>query len=323
MGVMHAAAASLDLPLWRYLSAGGECRLPMPEIQIFGGGAHAGRRVDIQDFLVVPAGAASFDEALAMCSDIYRLAGDLMARRKGRSGVADEGGWWPDFESNEEALTTLCEAIELAGCGGGRALISLDIAASEFYENGRYRLGLDRKDYDTDGWLEQVCRWVEGYPIISVEDPVAENDADGMRAFTAAVGHRIQVVGDDFLVTSARRVAEAARQNCCNAALIKPNQVGTISEARSALLEAKNAGWGTIISARSGETEDVCITHLAVGWNAGQLKVGSFARSERMAKWNEGLRIERQNVGLGFAGMNGLPCSTARQDERVARVATS
>ncbi|MBC7780791.1 MAG: phosphopyruvate hydratase [Proteobacteria bacterium] len=310
MAVMHAAAAASGLPLWKYLAEDTQCSLPMPEVQIFGGGAHAGQRVDIQDFLVMPAGSGSFDEALAICAEIYRAAGELMAQRKSRCGVADEGGWWPDFASNEEALSVLTDAIERAGCGGGKALISLDIAASEFYRDGLYRLGLEGKTFETGAWLAELYRWIERYPIISVEDPVAEDDVAGMRAFTAAVGSRVQVVGDDFLVTDAARVAHAAAAGCCNAVLIKPNQAGTVSETRAALLAGHKAAWGTIVSARSGETEDVCITHMAVGWNAGQLKVGSFARSERMAKWNEGLRIERSGAALsGFAGMTGVPVS--------------
>lgn len=318
MAVLHAAAVASGLPLWQYLAEGGQGSLPMPEIQIFGGGAHAGQRVDIQDFLVMPAGAASFDEALAICADIYRAAGDLMEKRKSRCGVADEGGWWPDFHSNEEALGVLTDAIEKAGYGGGKALISLDIAASEFHRDGLYHLGLEGKAFDTDGWLAELYRWIERYPIISIEDPVAEDDVDGMRAFTAAMGGRLQVIGDDFLVTNAARVARAAASGCCNAVLVKPNQAGTITETKAALLAGREAGWGTVISARSGETEDVCITHLAVGWNAGQLKVGSFARSERMAKWNEGLRIERAAQGIsGFAGMTGLPVAVPVAKARV------
>lgn len=314
MAVLHAAAAARGLPLWRHLAGERTGSLPMPEIQIFGGGAHAGRRVDVQDFLVMPAGAASFDEALAMVADIYRAAGELMEARKSRCGVADEGGWWPDFRSNEEALGVLTEAIERAGCGGGRALISLDIAASEFHRDGRYHLGLEQRAYETAEWIEVLAGWIARYPIVSVEDPVGEGDADGMRAFTGRFGARLQVIGDDFLVTNAARVRAAAASGCCNAVLIKPNQAGTISETHAALQAGRAAGWGTVVSARSGETEDVIITHLAVGWNAGQLKVGSFARSERMAKWNEGLRIERQRAGLsGFAGMGGLPLAAYRK----------
>jgi len=190
-------------------------------------------------------------------------------------------------------------------------MISLDIAASEFGNKGRYRLALDDREFDTDGWLELLCGWLEKYPILSIEDPVTEDDMDGMRKLTEAVGSKVQVIGDDFLVTNAQLVSKAATEGCCNAVLIKPNQAGTITEAKEALLQAKSEGWGTIVSARSGESEDVFVTHLAVGWNAGQLKVGSFSRSERMAKWNEGLRIERNNASMGYAGITSLPFELA------------
>ena len=316
MATLMAAAHSAGLPLWRYLAGAQAVRMPLPQIQIFGGGAHAGRRVDIQDFLVMPIGAESFDEALAICADIYRVAGELMDKRGCRFGVADEGGWWPAFDSNEDALKTLTEAINVAG-HEGRAMIALDIAASEFGRNGRYRLGLEAREFDTDGWLAQLCEWIERYPILSLEDPVAEDDDHGMRAFTAAMGQRIQIIGDDYLVSNAQLVRQAILDGACNAALLKPNQVGTISETFAAFKQAQTANWGTVVSARSGESEDVVITHLAIGWNAGQLKVGSFARSERMAKWNAGLRVERQGSGItGYAGRGALPLAIRHRLER-------
>ena len=208
-------------------------------------------------------------------------------------GVADEGGFWPAFDSNEAALDALLRAIERAGFTPGQEIaISLDIAASEFHRDGRYRLALDRSALDSDGMAEMLIGWLDRYPIVSIEDPLAEDDPEGLRRFTAAVGDRVQIVGDDFLVTSAARVRAAAAAGQCNAVLVKPNQAGTVTEAKAALDAAREAGWGAIVSARSGETEDVTIVHLAVGWGAGQLKVGAFARSERMAKWNEALRIE-------------------------------
>ncbi|HYF60260.1 MAG TPA: phosphopyruvate hydratase [Burkholderiaceae bacterium] len=312
MAVLHAAAALRGVPLWRHLAGGCEASLPMPEIQVFGGGAHAGRRLDVQDLLAMPLDAASFDEALSMCADVYHAAGAIMASRGRLAGVADEGGWWPDFASNEQAIATLAEAIERSG-HAGRVAISLDVAASEFFADGRYRLALDGREHDTDGWIEAMLRWIDRYPIASIEDPVSERDRAGMAAFTRAAGDRIQVIGDDFLVTSAARVEAAIAEGCCNAVLVKPNQAGTITGALEALERARDAGWGTIVSARSGETEDTTIVHLAVGWNAGQLKVGSFARSERMAKWNEGLRIERSTPGLRFAGRDALPACAARR----------
>ena len=309
LAALHAAAAARGLPLFRYLAKDGPVRLPLPEIQIFGGGAHAGRRIDIQDLMVMALSAQSFDEALEMTARVYHAAGALMRDAGRLHGVADEGGWWPEFASNEEAIETLVRAIERAGFVPGEEIaISLDIAASEFGSGGEYRLGLDRRSLDSDGMCELVLGWLRRYPIVSVEDPLAEDDRAGMMRFTAAAGDSVQVIGDDYLTTSAARVKDAIADRACNAVLLKPNQCGTVSETRAALDLAKAAGWGCIVSARSGETEDLSIVHLAIGWNAGQLKVGSFARSERMAKWNEALRIEEMlGAGARFAGRAALP----------------
>ena len=293
MAVLHAAAAASRLPLHAYVAHGASVTLPMPEIQIFGGGAHAGRRVDVQDFMVMPVGARTFAQALAMTAEVYRAAGDLMRDAGKLQGVADEGGYWPAFDRNEEALDMLVKSIERAGfIPGDDVAISLDIAASELGAGGRYRFGLEKREFDSDALTELLLGWIDRYPIVSVEDPLGQDDPEGMVRFTRAAGSRVQVIGDDYLVTDATRVADAARAGACNALLVKPNQAGTITATFAALQAAKAAGWGTIVSARSGETEDVTIVHLAVGWNAGQLKVGSFARSERMAKWNEAIRIE-------------------------------
>tara|TARA_R110000868_G_scaffold10313_15_gene50675 strand:+ start:3545 stop:4801 length:1257 start_codon:yes stop_codon:yes gene_type:complete len=293
MAVLHATANAAGMPLWQHLAEDRDIRIPMPEIQIFGGGAHAGGRVDIQDFMAVPVGAESFDEALEMIAEVYIAAGKLMADAGKLSGVADEGGWWPEFATNEEALDMLTRAIEAADMDpGDDVAISLDIAASEFGKDGIYRLGLEKKELDGAGMIDMLGSWIGKYPIISIEDPLGEDDPDAFRTFTAKFGDTIQIIGDDFLVTSAERIADAADDGICNSALIKPNQAGTVTETKAALDAAKKAGWATVVSARSGETEDVTIAHLAVGWNSGQLKVGSFARSERMAKWNEVLRIE-------------------------------
>jgi enolase len=304
MAALHAAAAARSEPLWRLLAEGDRVTLPMPMIQIFGGGAHAGRRVDIQDFLIIPVGAASFDEALAMAARVYRAAGEIMSARGRLRGVADEGGWWPEFGSNAEALDTLVEAIERAALvPGGEVGIAIDVAASQFHHDGRYGLAADGVEIETQALIELLTGWCRRYPIVSVEDPVAEEDDIGMVSFTAKIGDRVQIIGDDYLVTSAQRVAAAASRGACNAVLLKPNQAGTITETKEALAAARAANWRAVVSARSGETEDVTIVHLAVGWNAGQLKVGSFARSERMAKWNEGLRIEAAiGPAASFAG---------------------
>lgn len=293
MAVLNAAAADAGLPLWRYLADGKTVNLPLPQIQIFGGGAHAGRRIDIQDLMVIATSATTFAQALEMTAEVYHAAGKLMSERGNLAGIADEGGWWPAFDNNEHALDTLVQAIERAGYIPGEDIsIALDIASSEFGKNGRYRLALEDMELDSDGMCEHLLRWIERYPIVSIEDPLAEDDEKGLIAFTKAVGSKVQIIGDDYLVTNAARVASAAAKGACNAILLKPNQAGTVTEARAAFEEARKVGFNTIVSARSGETEDAIIIHLSTGWNAGQLKVGSFARSERMVKWNEAIRIE-------------------------------
>jgi len=294
MALAHAAAAYEGVPLWQYLrgNADGDVTLPLPEIQIFGGGAHASRRVDVQDFMVIATGASSFREALDWTAEVYLSAGRIMADAGKLSGVADEGGYWPDFDTNEEALETLVRAIEGAGfTPGNEVSISLDIAASEFGEDGKYTLAKDDKTMGSEELCAMLIDWMERYPIVSIEDPLGEDDPDGLMKFTWAVGDKAQVVGDDVLVTNADRVRAAAKDKLCNSLLCKPNQAGTLTEAKAAFDAAAKAGMGRIVSARSGETEDCTIVHLAVGWGAPQLKVGSFTRSERMVKWNEGIRI--------------------------------
>jgi enolase len=249
-------------------------------------------------------GASSLDEVMEVTSEIYRAAGSIMKARGHSIGVADEGGWWPVFDSNEQALDTLMQAIEATGeKPGDRVVISLDIAASEFGKNGRYRLALENRDLDRDQMIALLGRWIDTYPIVSIEDPLAEDDAEGMVPFTKAYGDRVQIIGDDYLVTNARLVNAAARAGACNAVLIKVNQVGTVTESILCMATAQAAGYRAIVSARSGETEDTSISHLSVGLNAGQLKVGSITRSERMAKWNECLRIaEALPTGAFVAG---------------------
>ena len=304
MAAAHAMAASRGVPLYRHIGGDAATLLPMPQIQIFGGGAHAGRRVDIQDFMIVCPGARDFGQALAWTAEVYRHAGLLMRERGSHAGVADEGGWWPDFATNEEALATLVAAIERAGYApGAQVAIALDIAASDFGRAGRYVLGLEGRVLDTDGLIELLLGWLDRYPIASIEDPLAEDDPEGFARFTHAAGKRVQIVGDDFLVSDAKLVREAAARGAANAVLLKPNQRGTLSETLAAWREARSVGYAGIVSARSGETEDTTIVHLAIGWGSGQLKVGSFARGERMAKWNEALRIEeRLGERARFAG---------------------
>lgn len=306
MAVLHAAAVDAREPLWRYLADGRPVRIPLPEIQIFGGGAHAGRRTDVQDFMIMCPRAGSFRRALEITDDVYRSAGRLMETKGPLTGVADEGGWWPNFASNEDALDTLTKAIEASGHRAGEEVfISLDIAANELGDAGGYDLALDDRRLSGEEMAVRIAEWTKAYPILSVEDPAGQDDWITMAAVTRAIGDTVQIIGDDVLVTSAGRVERAGDADVCNAALIKVNQVGTVTEAKAALDAAVARGWGAIVSARSGESEDVTIAHLATGWNAGQLKVGSFTRSERMAKWNEMLRIEEAMGGDAvFAGFS-------------------
>jgi enolase len=308
MAAAHAAAAAAGEPLYRHLGGPDANTLPLPQIQIFGGGAHAQRRVDVQDFLVVCPAAESFAEALDWTAEVYRAAGALMSEAGSLYGVADEGGWWPAFATNEQAIETLARAIERAGYSpGDEVAIALDVAASEFGRGGKYKLALEDKELDSEGMVRLLDGWIRRYPIISVEDPLAEDDDVGFAAFTHAVGQRVQVIGDDFLVSQAARVREAALRGAANSVLLKPNQRGTLTETLEAWRAAQESGFAGIVSARSGETEDVTIVHLAVGWGVGQLKVGSFARGERMAKWNEALRIEEAlGVRARFAGAAAL-----------------
>jgi enolase len=293
----HAAAAAAKKPLWKFLAGDRPVAMPVPQIQIFGGGAHAHGRMDVQDFMIICTGAGSFTESLEWTADVYKAAGARLARRNALHGVADEGGYWPAFKTNEEALAELTGAISDAGHEPGVDIgIALDIAATQLWRDGRYHLSLEKRSLSAEQMHAMLLQWIERYPIVSIEDPFAENDGEAMASFTRTAGGRIQIVGDDFFVTSADRVKNA--DGACNAVLLKPNQVGTLTETLACWRAAQAAGYGAIVSARSGETEDVSIVHLAVGWGVPQLKVGSFSRSERMAKWNEGLRIE-ESLGGG------------------------
>ncbi len=293
MAVAHAAAAADGVPLWKHLARGNRPgALPLPEIQIFGGGAHAARRLDVQDFMVIAVGAEDYGTALDWTAEVYRAAGKLLAASDRIAGVADEGGFWPMFETNEEALDLLVNAIERAGFTPGEDVaISLDIAATQLGRGGQYALAREGRRLTSEDMIAMLLGWLRKYPIVAIEDPLAEDDSAGIAAFTRAAGASVEVVGDDFICTDPRRIAAAADIGACNTALIKPNQIGTLTETKAALDAARAAGWNAIVSARSGETEDVTIVHLAVGWGIEQLKVGSFTRSERMAKWNEGLRL--------------------------------
>lgn len=314
LAALHAAAAAEGLPLWAYLADGRKVRIPLPEIQIFGGGAHAGRRTDVQDFMVMCPKAATIREAFEITADVFRAGGRLMEETGRLAGAADEGGWWPMFDSNEDALAALLKSIEMSGHRPGEdVFISLDVAANELDSgNGWYRMGLDGAEYGREAMVERVADWVRRYPILSIEDPVSQDDLEGFADATRQYGDRVQLIGDDILVTNADRVRRAAAANAGNAVLVKVNQAGTVSRAKAALDASKELGWAAIVSARSGETEDVSIAHLATGWDAGQIKVGSFSRSERMAKWNELLRIEEaMGADATFAGASAFAASVA------------
>ena len=304
MAVAHAAADGNGQALWRYLGGSSAHSLPVPEVQIFGGGAHAEGQMDLQDFMVVPFGARSFREAMEWVAEIYLVAGREMDARGKRCGVADEGGYWPAFDSNEETIETLARVIEKAGFNTSTDVaISLDIAATQIIREDGYFLKREDRCLSTEQWFQLMCDWVRRYPIIMIEDPFAEDDVDSHARFLQEIGPGVQLVGDDLLVTNLTNIARAREANACNTLLCKPNQAGTLTEARAAFDAATAAGWNTVVSARSGETEDTTIVHLALGWGIEQLKVGSFARSERMAKWNEALRLEEElGASASYAG---------------------
>ena len=296
MAAATAAAAALRAPLYDYLGQSRGTLLPLPEIQIIGGGAHAHWRTDVQDLLLIATGASSFQEVMEITFNVHRAAGELMEKHGTLCGVADEGGYWPEFSSNEAALQLMTEAIVHAGYTPGRdAAISLDIAASDLYDSKaqRYLFALENRSFTSAEFAALQIAWCDRYPIVSIEDPMADTDWDGWSAVASALRHRVQLVGDDLFTTNLERIRIGIDRNLANAVLIKLNQIGTVTETLAAIELTQKAGWNPIVSARSGETEDAFISHLAVATNAGQLKVGSFTRGERMAKWNEVLRIER------------------------------
>lgn len=306
MAVARAAAAARGLPLHAHLGEGAGTLLPVPEIQILGGGAHARGRTDVQDYLLIATGARTYAETLEITHNVYHAMGDLLQARDRCFGVADEGGYWPACATNEEPLAWLVEAIERAGYEPGRdAAIALDVAASNLYDaaTGQYRFRLEGRQCSTDELVAQWSDWCARYPIVSLEDPLADTDWAGWQALTRRLGARVQLVGDDLFTTRAERIRSGHERGAANAVLIKLNQIGTVTETLEAVRLTQRLGWQPIISARSGETEDAFIAHLAVATDAGQLKVGALARGERTAKWNEVLRIARDlGARARFAG---------------------
>ena len=294
MATANAAAAAKRIPLYEYLGSRVNRLLPLPQVQIFGGGAHSAWRTDVQDFLVIPLAATTYTQALEMIHNVYHTTASWLQKHGKNYGVADEGGFWPAFESHQQVLETMVECIEQAGYKPGEEIaIALDIAAGELYDGKVYRLKLEDRTLTSDELIRELVQWCRDYPIISLEDPMADIDWPGWRALWLELGSEIQIIGDDVFTTNCKRIKQGVKQSLANAVLIKPNQIGTVSETLDAICYTQQAGWLPVISARSGETEDSFIAHLAVATNAGQIKVGSFSRSERMAKWNELLRIER------------------------------
>jgi enolase len=295
----RAAAQTLGLPLYRYLGGPLSRTLPVPMMNIINGGAHATNTVDFQEFMVVPVGAETFADALRMGAETFHSLKKVLVKRKLATGVGDEGGFAPDLKNDEEAITVILEAIEGAGYAAGKEIaLALDCAASELWKDGMYHFkksGAGKKD--AAGMIALYKRWLDEYPIVSIEDGLAEDDWEGWTKLTAALGDRCQLVGDDLFCTNTERLARGIEGSVANAILIKVNQIGTLSETLEAIDMARAAGYLSVISHRSGETEDTFIADLAVGCGAGQIKTGSLSRTDRIAKYNQLLRIEEQLGG--------------------------
>ena len=309
MAVARAAANELELPLYRYLGGPMARLLPVPLMNILNGGAHATNTVDFQEFMIVPHGAETFGDALRMGAEVFHALKKVLVGRKLATGVGDEGGFAPDLKSDEEAITVILEAIEQAGYAPGKEIaLALDCAASELHKNGTYtfkKSGAGSRD--AQGMIDLYAGWMEKYPIVSIEDGLAEDDWDGWARLTAALGDRVQLVGDDLFVTNSERLARGIESDVGNSILIKVNQIGTLTETLEAIELARAAGYSSVISHRSGETEDTFIADLAVATNAGQIKTGSASRSDRVAKYNQLLRIEEQlGESAEFAAPFGL-----------------
>ena len=297
LAVAHAAAASQSVSLWRYLAGDGPASLPTPMFNILNGGRHASNSADIQEFMVLPVGAASFSDALRAGAEIYQSLRSLLRAGDHNLNVGDEGGFAPSLPSNRDALELVLKAVEAGGYTPGRDVyLGLDVAATEFYDasSGKYVLEREGTTLSSSDLLGLYDEWAREYPIISIEDGLSEDDWDGWSAMRARLGSTVQLVGDDLLVTNITRINRSIEERASNAVLLKPNQIGTLTETRQALDTARAAGWGAVMSHRSGETEDTTIADLSVGWDVRQIKTGAPARSERVAKYNRLLRIEAE-----------------------------
>ena len=313
MANAHAVAASRKLPLWRHLSNGGPVSLPVPMMNIINGGAHADNNVDLQEFMVLPVGFDSFSEALRSGTEIFHALKSVLKGRGLSTAVGDEGGFAPDLRSNEEALETILEAIGKAGYKAGEdVLLGLDVASSEFFENGKYNLTGEGKRLTSEQFVDFLANWCAQYPIVTIEDGMGEHDWAGWKQLTERLGKTVQLVGDDLFVTNPRIFKDGIDQGVANAILIKVNQIGTLSETLEAIAMADAANYAAIVSHRSGETEDTTIADIAVATTATQIKTGSLCRSDRVAKYNQLLRIEQQLGGDARYAGRGAFVSLAR-----------
>ncbi|SET47454.1 enolase [Nitrosospira multiformis] len=293
LAVAKAAAEECGLPLYRYVGGAGSMSMPVPMMNVINGGAHANNNIDMQEFVIIPLGAQSFREALRCGAEVFHTLKGLLDKRGMHTAVGDEGGFAPDLPNNEAALQLIVEAIENAGyLPGPDVAIGLDCAASEFYRDGKYHLESDGLTLDSTQFADYLATWVDKYPIISIEDGMSEHDWDGWKLLTSRLGKSVQLVGDDIFVTNASILKEGVSQGIANSILIKLNQIGTLTEALYAIESAKRAGYTAVVSHRSGETEDTTIADIAVASNALQIKTGSLSRSDRLAKYNQLLRIE-------------------------------
>lgn len=294
----RAAAQNAKLPLYRYLGGDGPLQMPVPMMNVINGGAHADNSVDMQEFMIMPVGAPSLAEAVRMGAEVFHTLKKVLHAKGLNTAVGDEGGFAPDLPSNEAALEVIMEAIAKAGYTAGKDIfIALDPASSEFYKDGKYHLASEDKHLTSAQFVDYLAAWADKYPIISIEDGMAEDDWAGWKLLTERLGKRVQLVGDDLFVTNTAILRQGIEQGIANSILIKVNQIGTLTESLAAIEMAKNAGYTAVVSHRSGETEDSFIADLAVGTNAGQIKTGSMSRSDRVAKYNQLLRIEEQLAG--------------------------
>lgn len=295
MAVARAAAEALDVPLYTYLGGFNAKQLPVPMMNIINGGAHADNNVDVQEFMVLPVGAPSFKEALRTGAEIFHSLKSVLKEKGLNTAVGDEGGFAPNFASNEEAITSILEAIERAGYKPGvDVFLGMDVASTEFYKDGKYHLEGEGKSYTSAEFVDFLANWVDKYPIITIEDGCSEDDWEGWKLLTEKLGGKVQLVGDDLFVTNTERLSTGIEQDIANSILVKVNQIGSLTETFDAIEMAKRAGYTAVISHRSGESEDSTIADIAVATNAGQIKTGAPSRTDRVAKYNQLLRIEDQ-----------------------------